>query len=230
MQKIKQMKKLHHTANRQESMMLSAKQQSPRKSNPPRSSHTYSLQLVATLQRGCRGPHPTPHGPPSQPPRTPTWKMYDFLRITVEALLQKESFEKYVIEQLKPDVINIEETKLRKKAQINHKECFLFCLNRPEGGGGIATMVANKIKKHATKIAENNDNDEYMVVRLEHVKPALNIVHVYGRVEGRTGPEKVLEDWKQIMKELNRIQAKHEAILLIGDLKIVKQRNLSVLY
>ena len=57
-----------------------------------------------------------------------------------------------------------------------------------------------------------------MIVCLEHVKPALNIVHVYGRIESRTGNDKVLEGWKQILKELSTIQSKKEAILIIGDL------------
>ena len=127
---------------------------------------------------------------------------------------KKESIEKYVI------VINLEETMLRNKTKINHREYFTFGLNRPDGagGGGIATMVENSLKKHATKVAENNENDEYMIVRLEHVKPALNIVHIYGRIESRTGSEKVLEGWKQILQELSRIQAKKEAILILGDL------------
>ena len=47
-------------------------------------------------------------------------------------------------------------------------------------------MVTNSIKKHATKIAENNNQDEYMVIRLEHVKPAVNLVHIYGPIESRT--------------------------------------------
>ena len=106
------------------------------------------------------------------------------------------------------------------KAKINHKDYFLFCLNQPDGagGGGIATMVANSIKKHATKIAESNDKDEYMVIRLEHVKPALNIVHIYGRIESRTSLNQVLEGWKQILNELSLIEARQEAVLIIGDL------------
>ena len=87
---------------------------------------------------------------------------------------------------------------LRKKNKINHKEYFGFNMNRPEevGGGVIAAMVANSIKQHATKAAENNNHDDYTIIRLEHGKPALNIVHVYGRIETRTGPEKVAEGWK----------------------------------
>ena len=133
---------------------------------------------------------------------------------------KKESIEKYVIEQLAPDIINLEETMLKNKSKINHKDYCTFGLNRANGsgGGGIATMVANTIKKHATKVSENNDQDEYMIVRLEHVKPALNIVRVYGRIESRAGNEKILEGWKQFLAELKRIQVKQEAILILGDL------------
>ena len=133
---------------------------------------------------------------------------------------KKESIEKYVIEKLKPDEINLEETMLRNKIKVNHKEYFTFGMNRPNGagGGGIATMVEKSLKQHATKVTDNNEHDEFMIVRLEHVKPALNIVHVYGQIESRTGSEKVLEGWKQILKELITIQSKKEAILIIGDL------------
>ena len=133
---------------------------------------------------------------------------------------KKESVIKYVIDKLQPDVINFEETLLKNKTRINLENYFSFCQNRPEGagGGGIATMVSNSIKSNATKIAQNNQHDEYMVVRLDHIKPALNIFHIYGQVEKRAGPEKVLEGWTQILQELGRIEATQEAILIVGDL------------
>ena len=54
-------------------------------------------------------------------------------------------------------------------------------------------------------------------MRLEHVKPALNIVHIYDRIESRISPEKVLEGWVQILKELSVMEDSQEAILMIGD-------------
>ena len=132
---------------------------------------------------------------------------------------KKDYVEKHVIEQLRPDVINLQETMLRNKSNIKQKEYFSFCMNRPEGagGGGIATLVADSIKQHCTKIAAGNDNEEFMIVRLEHVKPALNIVNIYGRVESRTGGEKVLEGWTEILKEVKKIEDRGEASLIIGD-------------
>ena len=44
---------------------------------------------------------------------------------------KKESIVKYEIEQIKLDVINLEETMMRNKAKINHKEYFSFSMNRP---------------------------------------------------------------------------------------------------
>ena len=48
---------------------------------------------------------------------------------------------------------------LRNKAKIKHKNYLSFCLNRAEGagGGGIASLIANSIKQHATKVAESNE-------------------------------------------------------------------------
>ena len=53
-------------------------------------------------------------------------------------------------------------------------------------------MVANNIKSHATKVTSNNMN---MVTRLSHLKPALNIIHVYGQTKGRAGKKK----WDKIV-------------------------------
>ena len=112
---------------------------------------------------------------------------------------KQESVVKYVIKKLQPDVINIEEPLLKNTSRIIIEKYLSFCQNRPEGkrGGGVATLVASSVKSNATKVAQNNQYDEYMVVRLDYVKPALNIVHMYGQVENRVGPENVLEGWTQ---------------------------------
>ena len=132
---------------------------------------------------------------------------------------KKESIEKYICEQLKPDGINLEETMLRHKAEFNIRWYFSFSQNRPDGagGGGIATLVSNALKQHATMVAGNNDKEEFIVVRFEHVKSALNVINIYGRVESRTSPDKILEDWTELLKELSWMEARQEAILLIGD-------------
>ena len=94
-------------------------------------------------------------------------------------------------------------------------------MNRPdgEGGGGISTSVAVVLKKFATKVAHDNENGEYMVTRVDNVKPALNIVHIYEKIENRDGgkPENVLKSWTKILNELRAIEARQECVILCGD-------------
>ena len=125
-----------------------------------------------------------------------------------------------MIQKLRPDIINFSETLLRNKAKVNHKDYVIFSQNRADGagGGGIATMVANHLKVSATKVSSNNEYDEYMVTRLDHVKPALNVIHIYGQNEGRAGHQKVLEGWTEILKEIGSIEARKEMVLVLGDL------------
>ena len=51
--------------------------------------------------------------------------------------------------------------------------------------GGVATFVANDLKQNAVKVKDGVDNDEYLVTRLDHVSPAINIMNVYGGQESR---------------------------------------------
>ena len=58
-----------------------------------------------------------------------------------------------------------------------------------------------------------------MLTRLENVEPALNIFNIYGQIEGRAGGvDKILESWGRIKKELALIEARGEAVLILGDL------------
>ena len=57
-----------------------------------------------------------------------------------------------------------------------------------------------------------------MVTRLDHVKPALNIVHIYGQSEGRAGQAKIIAGWTEILKELSSIEERDEVALVVGDM------------
>ena len=58
-----------------------------------------------------------------------------------------------------------------------------------------------------------------MVTRLDNVRPALNIIHIYGKIENRERgkPENVLQSWTKIQNELRAIEARQECVLLCGD-------------
>ena len=62
------------------------------------------------------------------------------------------------------------------------KDFFSFCKRRVKSKGEVATVVANYLRPNTVKVSEGNDDDEYIVVQLDHV----NIVTIYGQQECRT--------------------------------------------
>ena len=84
--------------------------------------------------------------------------------------------------------------------------------------GGVSTCFQSYLKEHAIKVSDNIEGDEYIITRLENVQPALNIFNIYGLIESRTSQENILESWARIKKELAMIEARGEAVLIIGDL------------
>ena len=68
------------------------------------------------------------------------------------------------------------------------------------------------------KVKEGEDDDEFLITRLNHVVPALNIVNVYGGIENRMSKQEVLESWTRLKKEIRDIQERQEGLVLIGDL------------
>ena len=67
------------------------------------------------------------------------------------------------------------------------------------------------------KVKEGDDDDEYLITRLDHVHPALNIVNVYGGQESRMSRQEVLESWGRLKVDLDTIKARNENCLIIGD-------------
>ena len=96
-----------------------------------------------------------------------------------------------------------------------------FCKNRDDNkeGGGVATLVAEHLRPNTVKVGEGKEGDEYVITRLDHVTPAVNIVNIYGDVESRAGgKDKILEKWTRLMKDVKEIKDRGEGILLIGDM------------
>jgi hypothetical protein len=85
--------------------------------------------------------------------------------------------------------------------------------------GGVSTSYQNYLRQHVVKVSSNSEGDEYLVTRLESVEPALNILNIYGQIEGRAGgKENLLESWGRILKELSLIEVRSKGVLIIGDL------------
>ena len=56
---------------------------------------------------------------------------------------------------------------------------------------------------------------------MEHVKPASNIVNVFGGQESQMEKQEILESWGRLREELIQIGKRNESCLLVGDLNVV---------
>ena len=133
-----------------------------------------------------------------------------------------ESLES-ILNDRNPDIVCISETNVDGNKKIKMKNYVLFTKNNPnkKAMGGLVTSVKEELKQSAVKVNDNSEGDEYLVVRLEHVEPPLNIINIYSQQEGRDGQEgkeSVLESWGKIKMELCLIQLRGEAVLICGDL------------
>ena len=72
------------------------------------------------------------------------------------------------------------------------------------------------------RVAEGREGNEYIITRLDHISPPINIINIYGDQEkadkeiGRK--EKVLESWNRLLQDLKEIESRKEHLLILGDL------------
>ena len=96
---------------------------------------------------------------------------------------------------------------------------YIYPKNRTKAKGGVATVIANHLRPHTVKVCEGkDDDDEYIITRLDHVIPAVNIVNIYGQQKCRTAKDKLLESWGRLEKVLDEIEDREESFLIMGDL------------
>ena len=87
----------------------------------------------------------------------------------------KELSLKKILRKVKPSMILFNETLLTGKANIKLTPYSSWCKNRTEkGGGGIASGVRQEYKDCSVQAGEGQEDDEYIITRVECFQPALN--------------------------------------------------------
>ena len=125
-----------------------------------------------------------------------------------------------IAENLRPDICTWQETGLTGNNQIKIKGYHPSLRNRKnhKSMGGVCTAVKNELKPYTVKIKEGADNDEYLVTRIDKIKPAINIINVYGGQESRMEKQEVLESWGRLKNEVDEIKLRDESCILLSDL------------
>ena len=115
-------------------------------------------------------------------------------------------------------MITLNDTNLKGKIKPKVPNYFSYEKNREKFKGGVATIVANHLKPNTMKVTEGEDSDEYLITRFGHTAPPINIVNIYGQQESRTVDSEIEKAWLRLMKHINEIEMRNEAVIIIGDM------------
>ena len=140
------------------------------------------------------------------------------LHMNCDGYTSKKECIEDIVNERQTDVLLLNETNLKGKRKVRMKKYFSFCKNRVKAKGGVATIIANHLKQNTVKVAEGREGDEYIITRLDHVVPPVNIVNIYGQQESRTPKERILESLMSLREDLVRVESNGEAALIIGDM------------
>ena len=142
----------------------------------------------------------------------------NILHSNCDGYISKKASIENIVNAKDTDVLLLNETALKGKRKVKIKDYFSFSKKREKIKGRVATVIANHLKPHTVKVTEGKDGDEYLITRLDHVIPAVNIVNIYGHQESRIRKDEITESWLRLIKDLEEIETKGEALLIIGDL------------
>ena len=122
-----------------------------------------------------------------------------------------------MMKSLKPDVLLLQETFLQAKEKVRAKGYLGYHRNRESDGrgGGIATLVSDRISPNSTAVGSGSGSTEMLSVRLENANPAITCISYYGCQEANR--DEVDKGWEQIVMELSKAAARGDNIILLGD-------------
>ena len=131
----------------------------------------------------------------------------------------KKDSLKEIVESINPDIIVLNETMYKKNEKTNLKTYKSYVNNREEkSGGGIEILVRKNIENKTIKISEGGTGIEELTIRTESKKRAINIISLYGKIEGRESKENIQKQFSHLKELIERIEHNGEDYILIGDL------------
>ena len=154
---------------------------------------------------------------------------FSILLVNMRGFKSKKTSLKNIIKKVKPGMVCINEMGLQGREKVRLDPYVSWTKNRSKkGGGAIATAVGPKYKNAAMGAGEGEEDDEYLITRIEDFSPALNVVNWYGEQRG-AGKEEIEARWSRLRKEMEDIRARKEFCCLAGDLnKLVGNNELGV--
>ena len=110
--------------------------------------------------------------------------------------------------KIDPDIIVLNETLYRNNERTKLKNYRSFNKNREnKNGGGIEILIKNSMENRTITISEGSQEIEELTIRTETRKRAINIITLYGKIEGRVNREKIREQFTHLEELINNIES-----------------------
>ena len=130
---------------------------------------------------------------------------------------KKKSLTK-ILDTVQPNMLLMAETQLVGQMKIVLDGYTTWTRNRTDkGGGGIATAVCLKYQDSAVGAGEGEEEDEFLITRIDTFSPALCVINSYGE-QRRTNKEEVESRWSRLLKEMEAVRMRGDFCCYAGDL------------
>ena len=130
---------------------------------------------------------------------------------------KKKSLEN-ILETVRPSMVLLNETQMVGRMKMSLDGYTSWVRNRSDrGGGGIATSVRQNHQDSAVGVCQGEDDDEFLITRIDTFSPALCVINSYGE-QRRTKKEEVEAKWSRLMKEMETVRMRGEYCVYAGDL------------
>ena len=141
-------------------------------------------------------------------------KRFTVISANANSLKNKLLSLKFILEQLEPHIIVIQETKIRRKSQINLQGYRCFPTVRGDSGGGI--LIAGLATLDPVLIFEGDSECEVLTVEVTLQKKRIRVIAGYGPQE--CAPVVVRETYRNTMEEqVIRAQLSGCSIIIAED-------------
>ena len=131
---------------------------------------------------------------------------------------KKDSF-KETVEKINPDIIILNETMYGNNQRTKIQSYTPYTSNREgKSGGGIEILVRKNMENKTLKISEGSPGIEELTVRTETKKRTINVITLYGKIEGRESKENIKKQFSYLEEHIKQIESTGEDYILVGDL------------
>ena len=134
----------------------------------------------------------------------------------INHLKSKMESLKSILEETKPAVVALVETKMAEKEKMEMEGYTPYPLNRNQHGGGVLLLVKKELKNLVVVVQEQIEVGEVMWITLSNNRNNIRIGVVYAPQE-KVKVEELKIMYKSIKEQIKEAKAKKQEVLIVGD-------------